>query len=275
MPITSDLGGKNYTLGRGRLFFSRFTPAQVAAGISASTQGEGERFFGNVPEISITSAEESLDHFSSTGGIRTKDDSVTLQLDRTGAFTTDNISTANLALMFLSDGEGTVTQASATAVTYVVTVKRGLFYQLGESASLPTGYRVVSTVTCGKGVAPGYATAVAASGNFEVDEATGRVYILPNAPGIDAAGTEVQFTFNVAAGVRQQVVSKTQSIYGALRWVSDNPKGTNQDMLLPYVKMSPDGDYELVGDDWQTMGFTFEALTKGSLASVYIDGRQA
>jgi hypothetical protein len=39
--------------------------------------------------------------------------------------------------------------------------------------------------------------------------------------------------------------------------------------------MSPDGDYALVGDDWQTMGFTFEALTKGSLASVYIDGRQA
>ncbi len=37
MPITSDLGGKNYTLGRGRLFFDRFSAAQISAGITASS----------------------------------------------------------------------------------------------------------------------------------------------------------------------------------------------------------------------------------------------
>lgn len=273
MPITSDLGGRNYTLGRGRLYFDRFTPAQVAAGIAAATVGEGERFFGNVPEISITSSEDVLDHFASTGGIRVKDDSVSLQLDRTGSFTTDNISQENMALLFLSDGASSVTQTSLTAVTHEVSASPGFFYQLGQSVSLPTGHRVVSSVVVKTG-SPGFAVTVAALNNYEVDEALGRIYVLPGSVGIPA-NTIIQVTYNVAAGTRQQVVSKSQSIYGALHWVSDNPKGTNNDMLLPYVKMSPDGDYSLVGDDWATMGFTFEVLTKGALASVYIDGRQA
>ena len=52
MTITADLGGKNYTLGRGRVFFDRY-PAAVA--ILADTKGEGERYFGNTPEFSTTS----------------------------------------------------------------------------------------------------------------------------------------------------------------------------------------------------------------------------
>ncbi len=273
MPITSDLGGKNYTLGRGRLFFDRFSAAQIAAGITASTMGEGERFFGNVPSIAMTSAEETLDHFSSTGGIRTKDDSVTLQLDRTGSFTTDNIDIQNLALLFLSDAPATVTQSSVTAATYTITAaKRGRFYQIGATSVLPTGVRKVSNILVHKGA--GFSTLVAASGNYEVDEDLGRVYVLPTSADIPDS-TDIRITYDTAAGTRTQIISKSQSIYGALHWVADNPKGTNLDALMPYVKMSPDGDYNLVGDDWAQMSFTFEILQKGNLGGVYIDGRQA
>jgi hypothetical protein len=273
MPITSDQGGKNYTLGRGRLYFSRFTPAQVSAGITASTQAEGERFFGNVPEMSITSNEETLDHFASTGGIRVKDDSVSLQLDRTGSFTTDNIDLQNLALLYLGDNPATLTQASITAATWTVTAKQGRFYQIGESSALPTGVRNVSSIVVKTG-SPGFATTVSASGNYEVDETLGRLYIVPGAPGI-ADNTIIQVTYNAAAGTRSQVIAKSQSIYGALHWIADNPKGTNFDMVMPYVKLSPNGDYNLLGDDWQSMSFSFEALTKGDLATMYLDGRQA
>lgn len=272
MPITSDLGGKNYTLGRGRLFFSRFTAAQVAAGLTNSSRGEGELFFGNVPEFTLATAEETLDHFASTGGIRVKDDSVTLQLDRTGSFTTDNISVDNLALLFTAAGKSSVTQTSGTGVTYTVTVKQGRFYQLGESASLPTGFRNVSNIAVGKGAS--FATAVTSPGNWEVDEATGRIYIVPGSTDIPD-DTEIRITFNHAAGVREQIISASQSIYGALKWVSDNPKGAQRDMLMPLVKLSPEGDYPLVGDEWQAMTFAYEVLQKGSLAGVYIDGRAA
>lgn len=271
MPITSDLGGKNYTLGRGRVYFDRFTPSQVAAGISASTQGEGERYFGNTTEFNMTSEEEVLDHFSSEGGIRVKDDSVSLQLDRTGTLTTDHIDAANLALLFLSDGATTETQSAATDATYVVTVNKGRFYQVGATASNPSGVRIISTVSVAKGA--GFATSVTASGNYEVDETLGRIYILPDAADIPD-GTEIEITYTAAAATREQVVSQSQSIYGALRFVSDNPKGTNRDYYMPYVKLSPNGDYNLKGDDWQTMSFTFEVLQKASnIQGVYIDGR--
>jgi hypothetical protein len=273
MPITSDLGGKNYTLGRGRLFFDRFTPAQVAAGITAATRGEGERYFGNTPELSMTSSEETLDHFDSDQGIRTKDDSVSLQLDRTGSFTTDNISIENLALYFLSDGTSTLTQVAATAATFVVPAAgRGRFYQIGVTEANPSGVRKISNVSVRSG--PTFTTVVPATGNYEIDEDLGRIYILPGSTAIN--NIDIQVTYDAAAGTRDRVISKSQSIYGALRFVADNPKGTNRDFYFPYVKLAPDGDYALKGDDWQSMSFSFEALKKGSnIESLYIDGRQA
>lgn len=276
MAITSDLGGKNYVLGRGRLYFDRFTPTQVATGISASTRGEGETYFGNTPDLSMTASEDTLDHFDSDQGVRTKDDSVSLQLDRTGSFTTDNISKENLALYFLSDGATSVVQVSALAATFEIKAARpGKFYQIGAGPSLPAGVRNVSNVSVDKGV--GYATDVPAATNWEIDEATGRIYILPTSAGIPdnaGAGTDIQVTYDLGATTREQIISKSTSIYGALRFVADNPKGKNRDYYWPYVKLAPDGDYNLKGDDWQSMSFSFEALKKATnIEAVYIDGR--
>lgn len=272
MPITSDLGGKGYTLGRGRLYFNRFTPAQVAAGIVAATKGEGERYIGNTPDLSMSSSEESLDHFDSDTGVRVKDDSVSLQLDRNGTFVTDNIGEHNLALYFLSNGAATLTQNVATAATFVILgAKPGLFYQIGETTSLPAGVRKISTVTVGKGAL--YATNVAAATNWEVDEELGRIYILPGSTGIPD-NTDIQVTYNMVAATRTEVVSKSDSLYGSLHFVADNPKGANRDYLWPYVKLTPDGDFNLKGDDWQQMNFAFEVLRKASnIEAVYVNGR--
>lgn len=272
MPITSDLGGKNYTLGRGRVFVGRFTPAQVAAGVNASTLPPGERYIGNTPEFSITSEGETLDHFDSDAGIRTKDDSVDIQVNRSGSFKCDNIDAGNLALLFLSDGVNTVTQTAATAATYNLIASRGMFHQIGATPSLPSGVRNISNVAVGKGA--GFSTVVPALNNWEVDEATGRIYVLPGSVDIPD-DTEIRVTYDVAAGTREQVISKSQSIYASIRFVADNPKGRNRDYLLPYVKLTPNGDYNLKGDDWQTMSFSMEVLKKATnVEAIYIDGRQ-
>lgn len=266
MPLTADLGGKNYTLGRGRVFFDRFAN-NIA--ITATTRGTGFRYFGNTPEFLTNSETEDLDHFDSDAGIRTKDDSVQLSLDRGGSFITDNIDPDNIALNFLGDAT-TLTQAAATAVEDVIPAAgRGRFIQLGVTLTNPAGVRNVSNVTVAKGV--GFATAVTQAGNYQVDEELGRIYIESNAPDIDDESIEV--TFDVAASTRSRIVSGSQSIYGALQFVADNPKGENRDYLFPYVKLSPDGDYNLKGDEWQQIGFTFEVLKKGSLEAVYVDGR--
>lgn len=270
MPITSDLGGKEYVLGRGRVYFDRFTPAQIAAGLAALTQGEGERYFGNTPAFSLSSTSDDLDHYSSEGGVRVKDASVQLQLDRSGSFDADNISDENVALFTLGVSAA-LAQTAATDETDEITVKRGMFYQLGVTETNPTGVRLVSNVTVGKGV--GFGTNVVAAGNWEIDEARGRIYILPGAPDIPD-DTLIEVEYDRAAGTRNRVVSSNTSIYGAIRFVADNPTGKNRDYYFPLVKLSPDGDFQLKGDDWQQMTFAMEVLIKpGLAAAMYVDGQ--
>lgn len=267
MPITADLGGKNYTLGRGRIFFDRFADNAV---ITATTRGSGERYLGNTPEFTMTSESEDLEHYSSDAGVKVKDDSVQLQLNRSAGFTCDNIDGENVALYFLGTAS-TITQTAATGVVETITAaKRGRFLQLGASEARPAGVRNVSNVVVKKGA--GFTTTVAQSGNYQVDEARGRIYIESNSADINDA--DIQVTFDVQASTREQVVSKSNSIYGALRFVADNPKGANRDYFLPYVKLAPDGDYSLKGDEWQQIGFTVEVLKKASnVDAVYIDGQ--
>jgi hypothetical protein len=267
MAITADLGGKSYTLPRGKLFFERFAEG---IDIVATTRGDGERYFGNTPGFSVAFAAENLDHFSSEGGVREKDDSVQLTLNRTGKMECDNISDENLALAFLGESS-TVSQSAATALQEVHEgALRGRFYQLGMSESMPAGVRQVANVVVKKGVS--WVTTVAASGNYQVDLELGRVYVEDDAPDIN--DVDIQITYDTLASTRTQVVSGTNPVYGALRLVADNPKGQNRDYYLPYVKLAPDGDLLLKSEEWQKVGFTLEVLKKAdNIQALYVDGR--
>lgn len=267
MPVTADLGGKNYTLGRGRVFFDRF-PANAV--INALTRGDGERYLGNTTELNTTSTSETLDHFDSDTGVKVKDATVQLSVNRTGAFKCDNIDSANMALYFLGD-VATVTQVAATAQAEQMTVKRGRFYQLGVDAAQPAGVRGITNVVIKKGAL--FATTVTALGNYQVDEAGGRIFIENDAAGIPDA-TLLEITYDISASTREQVISKSASIYGAIRFVADNATGLNRDYFFPYVKLTPDGDYSLKGEQWQEMSFKMEVLKKTTnIDALYIDGR--
>lgn len=124
---------KNYTLGRGKLFFARFLPNTKTP--------DGFLYFGNTPEFSLTIESEELDHFSSDEGVKEKDDGVTLQITRTGSLTTDNISPDNIALFFFGD-TAVVTTASAVGATYTIEgVKKGYDYLVGATLQNPTGVK--------------------------------------------------------------------------------------------------------------------------------------
>ena len=77
---------KNYTLGRGKLYFGQFRPGTQTP--------RGERYLGNSPELSFNATQEELAHYYSDGGIRTKDASVILQQDYAGSFILDDINMA-------------------------------------------------------------------------------------------------------------------------------------------------------------------------------------
>ena len=267
---------QKYTLGRGEVFFNKFKPG--------TNIGEGERYLGNTPEYLLTNEVETLDHFNADRGLREKDESVLLEISSSGSMNCDNISGENVALFFL----GNLLTKSSTSVTAQKEVftnwKRGLTLQLGTTDATPTGVRKVSNVKVGKAAKsatlnltgdisaiPGV-TIVDAAGNYEVDLELGRLYLEPTSTEING-DIKLVVQFDVAAQSREMVISSNDVVQGSLRFVSHNAKGENKDYFFPKVTLSPDGDYNLKGDDWQSMGFTFDALKLQGRERVYIDIR--
>lgn len=255
------MANKQYTLGRGRLFFDAFLP-------NTKTK-TGERYFGNTPSFSLTIESESLDHFDSDDGVRVKDDSVLLELNRTGAFVTDNIDPENVALFLLGQAS-TQVQASATGQTYAVgDVKKDRYYQIGATAGNPSGLRALTNFVLKKG-----ASTLVLGTDYDVDLTLGRIYIRPGSVTV-VDGDDLTAEFDVSARNRQQIVTAASStIDGALRFIATNPKGTLLDYYMPYVRLSPNGEYALKGEEWQQIGFNLDIQKlDDTTESIYVDGR--
>ena len=356
----------NYVVGRGRLFFGQFK--------RGTRRPQGQLYFGNTPELSLAQDEETLDHYSSEGGARVKDASVTLQNDSSGSFSCDNIDDKNLALWFRGEilkrieagsgsAAGSITFANAvpvagdkvtiggqdvtfvaanpvgmqvliaatiaaqatnlanfinetpplgvtataagavvnlkalrpgaggndttlakTAVTaanivtsgatltggtdtseLIADVTRGRWFQLGVTAATPHGVRNVGNVEI---------TGVSED-SYIVEDSTGRVYINLDADDV-VDGSTLEFSYGVSSAVEDIVIAKGESIEGELQFLANNAAGLNKDFFWPYVRLTPDGDFALKGDDWQTMTFNFEILKRDSTTErQYITTRPA
>jgi hypothetical protein len=240
----------NYVVGRGKLYFNSFLAG-------TKTLNGGARYLGNSPELSLSQDEETLDHYNSDEGIRVKDASVSLQNDQSGSFNLDDISSENLAMWFRGAVESGVIAGGAVTDYTVDAVTVGTYVQLGLTAGDPVGARNVSAVVVRNNANAG--AVVTMAGNYEVDAATGRVFILDDAPDI-ATGDELEIDYTAAAGTEELVIAAGTVIEGRLEFFANNAAGENRDYIWPYVQIRPDGDFSLKGDDWQNMTFSFEVL---------------
>lgn len=356
-----DVQENNYVIGRGRLFFGQFR--------KGTRKPMGQLYFGNTPELSTSQDEDTIDHYSSEGGVKVKDASATLQNDASASFACDNISMANLALWFRGElirrieaGSATATQTvtlsttgpeagdtlsiggqaitfvddnpaglqvvigdtlaatataivnflnatpalgvTASAVGSVVTLKaidpgtagnglalakaganiavggatlvggtdvtetisgirRGFWYQLGQSADTPQGVRHVGSVKL----------AGVSEDSIIVEEDTGRFYVNLDADDVVDDST-IEVTYGIQARVEEIVIAKGETIEGELQFLANNAAGANRDYFWPYVKLTPDGDLPLKGDDWQAMTFNVEILKRDAVTErQYITAR--
>lgn len=251
--------GKNYVVGKGKVYFDPF--------VVGTTTKTAERYLGNTPELSTSSDEETLDHFDADSGLNVKDESVTIEKTVTGQFVTDNIDMDNAAMFFGGTVEDQVI-ASATGVTETHNAKLGRYVQLGINASNPTGARAITTLVITKAGTP-----VVATNNYEVDLALGRVYIEPDAVDIDA-DDPLLYTFNITGSTRRIMEGAGQEVRGSMRFISANPVGPQKDFYWPYVKLTPNGDFNLKSDEWLQMPFTFEVLKLNDTTErVYVEER--
>jgi len=250
---------QNQVLGKGRLYFAPYK--------TGTTTPRGERYIGNTPSFGLTISAETIDHFNSDEGIKEKDKSVPLSTDRKGAFEADDIDLDNVALFFFSDGKETIAQALVNDHTETLTdVEKGLYYQLGADL-IASGVRNIANLVVEKG-----ATTFVEGTDYEVDLTLARILVLST--GSIANGDDLELTYDITAHSRDQVQSGSQPVEGALRFEAINPEGANVDYYMPDVKLAPNGDYALKGDDWQKMAFNVEVLLKtGQAAAIYADGR--
>lgn len=250
--------GKNYTLGKGKLFLNIFE--------EGLNTGKGEIYFSQTPELSFTVATEKLDHYDSDEGINVLDEQVTTKVDVNGKFKTDNISPDSMGLFLLSGTSTNVVTAAGMGVVDTITAYKGRFYQLGTTANNPVGVRSASNAVVRKGVT------VIAPANYTFDGPLARIYIKPDAADITDADS-ITVTYDVAASTREQTISRDKQVRGSMRFQSANPVGAQRDFFFPLVNITPDGDYSLKGDQWLEVGFAFAALKLGTLERVYADGR--
>ncbi|MDM0003893.1 hypothetical protein QTI51_04080 [Variovorax sp. J22G73] len=249
-----------YAIPRGRVFFDPF---------DANGNPTGEIAMGNCPGLNLSIETTKAEHFSSEKGLREKDESLIVEVNRTGSVNCDNFSAANFAL-WLSGTRATVNQAATAVVGEVRSVVPGRFYQLGAKAANPLGVRNVTAVAVKNADT---STPYTAGTDYNVDPETGRVQIIVG--GAIVAGN-VKFDYTPVAGTYETVRSgATAETQGALRIVADNASGANRDFYMPKVTLTPTGDLPIIADgtDFVQMQFGLEVLKAANAEAIYADGR--
>ena len=247
-----------YVLGRGKVYFAQFTSGQTPGPF---------RYMGNTPEFNLTIESETLDHFSSDEGIREKDDSVALEVTRSGSLICDDIQAENIALFFFGSTSSLATVAAAGQSEDFTAVNQGDVIQLGLTIGNRVGTRGIENfVLNGTGGTPTYVEGT----DYSVDLDRGMFSILEG--GGIADGTNIETAFDIRASAQTQVLSGSEPVEGAMRLLENNPKGSDRDIFLPYVKITPNGDLALKGDEWRQIPFTLEALKPSSGEAIYING---
>lgn len=249
------MGAENYTLGKGILYFDRYQNGAYS----------GYRDLGNAPSFSFNVNIEKLEHFSSRGGLRVKDKEIISQLTPSCSFTLDEITAENFEIL----GLATIDDQSQAAAT-------------GQSETIPAAVgkitlakRGISNVTVSAG-----GSSLVAGTDYTIDAAdakAGQITFL-NSTDVAAAvsgGENFTITYDCAAVNLKVVRLFTETeVIGRLKFVSDNPTGTQCTLVAKSVSLTPSGDTAFIGDDWSTLSFSCECLKSSApedADSPYID----
>jgi hypothetical protein len=139
---------------------------------------------------------------------------------------------------------------------------------LGVTSSNPAGYFGIDET--GFAVSDGTDPLVV-DVDYTIDYDTGMIeFVEGSLLAVDDADIEV--TYAVAASTRTRVISGSDPVEGTIMFVTKNPKGANATFMLPYVKLSPNGDYALKGDEWQQIPLSIEVLKASGKEAIYRDG---
>lgn len=234
---------RNYSLGKGILYFDRF---------DADGNLAGELDLGNAPACSLTPTVESLDHFSSRQGLREKDLSIEVSLGLTVKFTLDEYSADNLNLALLGDRTiATESQPAGHQVNDVITGYSGKWTKLfrrhlvNNDASPVVVTDVAGTTTYVEGT------------DYELDAVIGRLKVITGGSISDGDTLHVDYDYEATTFpvINPATVSPVQ---GQLRFVGHPDQGPQYEGEFWKAKLKCTSDINFITDDWGTLEFEAE-----------------
>lgn len=246
-PIAGD-----YVVGKGRLLIK----------VSGATQFQE---IGDVEAMSISQDNTVLERFTNQTGTRTKADSRITQQNANLSFTMVQATARNLALAMMSD-KNTLTQSLGTTQLSTLTS-----LQVGDIINTDklnvTVQSFTDTLTA---LTPWVATT-----NYVLDSASGtlKVVALPSAD--TSATLKVNYpaitasTKQLLAGLGQNPSLSAQLVFISL----DASSVPIEKYTFWSVKLSPDGDVSLIGDDYRTVQIKGEVVADTTQATGYTLGK--
>lgn len=231
--------GDNLLLGRGSVLLDRFNNGAAT----------GLRFVGNAEAVARSMEDDTLEFRSSTQAARPILKEVTRERTIEYLITLNEYQMENLALSLMGD----LVSSSLTAGTGVeaafAAAQPGRWYDLGRR-------NVSSVVVTDDQVTP---NTFDLNDDYTVDAARGLIYIVPG--GAITAGTNLEVTFNAAAGVLKQLRGGVRTtIEGRFQFWSDNASGPNYRVEAHKVSITPEGELGLITDEFGNFQLRLKVL---------------
>jgi hypothetical protein len=227
--MSTEVNGDNILLGRGKVYFDRFTSAGAAT---------GERFLGNCPSFEITPTAEDIKKYSSATPAAPLIASDVLRTTLALRIAGDEFTAENLAMALFGDSAN-LTQSTAAITDEVITVvAQGRYY--------PTLYRGISSVTVtGPSETPTYDV----NDDYTVDATEGRIYIVPG--GAITASTVIWVDYTYADLDVERVRGMNQtSVKGYVRFVGDPGRGPQYTCEIWRASIHADGAMGFISDEY-------------------------
>ena len=239
----------------------------------------GERYIGDTIGASLTIATERASVFSGDGPVAQELVNIARNVTRSLALTLHDMSPENWALFIIGETEQTAISATAVA-DEALTVKRGHWYQLGQTGANPLGAWAGAVLGSSDPVVDdaNVPQPIAKADNWEFDADTGRLFILPNAPAIaddDVIG--VDYT-PVAVSSTAAKTGEAETIFGAIRYLEDAAAGEGRHIYARRCAIAPGGESALksAGRDTEqqvTLSATVQASGVVGTPDLLINGK--
>lgn len=253
-----------YIIPAGKLFF-------------APCPGNAETYFGETPGAELSVDIKTVEIYGSDNPVSELIDDVPFGVARELSFKCINPSDDIIGWFFGADPATLAQSVGSVTNEALAAVAPGAYYQLGMSATNPTGARDITTVVVTDDATPTPVT-FDLTDDYTVDLALGRLYVVPG--GAITAGTNLRVDYATTARTRTQHAATPDlaaRLTGALRFIANHTSGPNRDMFAPKVVLRADGAVTVKRAQQdgkvQEFGFKCRFQQSGELAGVYLDGR--